>query len=240
VPLKLNDDVRKEFERLLSVTTALDVISGQRIRWKASVWKDELKGLKSKEINDTLKEIEKYHDANDGIDRSFVFTHSESEMPLFVSSMVFGFGTTGYGAHRTSGILQRKMSKSGRNGGDSVGSVLNDVREALTGSGGDVAKALESFWRSDGTKRFHNIDVSYLTKILHFMGYNTEIRPRPLIYDAYVHMALSRIPKGPTKPLHPKAISSHDYFEYCAWSESRSDDPITVEHSLFRTGKLIR
>ena len=236
----LNDDVRKEFERLLSMTTPYDVISGQRIHWKASVWKQELKGSRPKEISSVLNEIEKYHDANDGIDRAFTFANSRSEIPLFISSMVFGFGMTGYGAHRTAGIVQKKKSKSGRNGGDSISSVLKDVRETLTESGGDVSKALQCFWRSDGSRRFHNIDVPYLTKILHFMGYNTAVRPRPLIYDAFVHMALSRIPNGPSMPLYPESISSSDYFEYCAWAESQSNDPITVEYSLFRTGKLIR
>jgi hypothetical protein len=107
----------------------------------------------------------------------------------------------------------------------------------MFGTGG-IENAFRLMFTKGGTARIRRCNTSYATKILHFMGYESAIRPRPLIYDQRVADALARTPEAPPFPA-PGLLRSRQYRDYCEWAEQSSYDPIVVEYALFEVGAAL-
>jgi hypothetical protein len=92
---------------------------------------------------------------------------------LFIAAMLWGYGTTGYGAYRTRVMLDSPAHTT----------VLCDVRDHLrAGHLGATYTLL--------IKRTHMCGPAFGTKFLYFLGWGMRIEPRPLILDSLVAQAL--------------------------------------------------
>jgi len=90
--------------------------------------------------------------------------------------------------------------------------------------------------------RLPRLNVAFVTKVLHFLGYETPVRPRPLIYDQRVARTLARMPDAPYVPhtTDSSGVSGDQYERYCAWAEEYArhhhTEPVVVEYALFDVG----
>ena len=87
------------------------------------------------------------------------------------------------------------------------------------------------------------LNVSFITKLIHFAGYESEHRPRPLIYDKLVATAITRLPTAPLLP-DIEDLTTVAYKRYCQWAQDTATEhgtePAVVEWALFALGEEIR
>jgi hypothetical protein len=111
--------------------------------------------------------------------------------------------------------------------------VIGDVRSALLAGG--VSAAFRAMFTDRGMPRLPRCNTAFATKVLHFMGYESDLHPRPLIYDQNVASALARVPDAPPLP-DPPRLSAEQYLRYCMWAEATGHPPV-VEYALFEVGR---
>src|SRR5258706_4061956 len=119
-------------------------------------------------------------------------------------------------------------------GGEDPELVLAEARTALCVEGGGVQEAFRKMF-SGSRPRLPSFSTSFATKVLHFMGYQSQVRPRPLIYDERVAAAVARMPSAPPLPA-PAGLRSAQYEQYCQWAQDTGHEPIVVEYALFDIG----
>lgn len=166
------------------------------------------------------------------IRRRFVFGYADGNpIDLLIGAMAWGYGTD-----------NRRGSKNARatlTAGDPPDRVIGAVRNALATQS---TSAGFSAMFADRKPRLPRLNVAFVTKVLHFVGYETTARPRPLIYDQRVARALARMPDAPYIPhtADSSGISGDQYERYCAWSEEYArhhhTEPVVVEYALFDVG----
>jgi hypothetical protein len=116
------------------------------------------------------------------IRRKFIFDAYQDRTPteLFIAVMAWGLGLSNYGPSRARLILLPP------NAGKAIEAVVNAVRR-------DGAAAGYSTYYTAGNT-LEGLSVSFITKLIHFAGSESEHRPRPLIYDNLVATAITRLP----------------------------------------------
>jgi hypothetical protein len=149
---------------------------------------------------------------------------------LFLAAMVWGFGTTGFGAWRTGQMIATPGFST------SLTDIINTVRR----DGAEVGFATLT---SSGQSRIRRLGPSYGTKLLFFAGDGYPHRPQPVVYDELVARALDDIAPGhwPPSPLH---LTPRRYAEYCAWVEGTANElgvqPPDIEYALFVHGSTLK
>ena len=165
----------------------------------------------------------------DRVDRASVAavcTHAsesdEAPVRAFIATMTWGFGTVGYGPHRTRRILEATPDAARR---------LRELARVVTDSGPD--NAYRRMCR-DEDLRLKFLGPSFGTKYLHFCQ-PAEKRPRALILDAFVAgwlrdhcgVVLDPVPFDP--PTWRRYLRlMHE------WAQALGIDPEELEYCIFR------
>jgi hypothetical protein len=117
-----------------------------------------------------------------------------------------------------------------------IKAVVDATRQGGTGSGYGT-------YYTRGNKLRH-LDVAFITKLIHFAGYESEHRPRALIYDKLVATAITRLPTAPLLPDIEDMVTTVVYEQYCQWAHDTAPEhgtePAVVEWALFALGAEIR
>jgi hypothetical protein len=210
--LALLDDVFTSFEQRTD---------DQSIYWSPENWKKASALYVSESCSATLA-------TRVPITRSDVFALREDPLALFYGAMVFGFGTTGYGASRTSKLVTS-------NGIDRVRAFPPAIKEAYAIG---ALPTMFNSWRDGGSAKLRGLDTAFASKIAYFGIYDREVGDGPLIADintAWAIWALAGIQNS--------LVSADAYARYVStaleWAKQlgrRSDD---IERCLFSLGKLV-
>ncbi len=155
---------------------------------------------------------------------------------LFLRSQVWGFGTVGYGAYRTSRIMSLREFKP----------TISRAFEVLHDEGAVVA--YESM-RPGGENYLRGLGPAFATKFLYFAGYRL-LPPKalkPLILDSLVGAALHTAEPSVFGPRAGRAWDRGAYKEYleaARWAMAHSTKyvllPEDTERVLFEMGKELR
>jgi hypothetical protein len=140
--------------------------------------------------------------------------------------MAWGFGTLGYGAHRTADM----MGTCGFN--ENVRSIVKTVQSGGAGDGWtDLLR----------DHRISGLGMAYGTKLLYFAGYQHAQEPLPLILDVNVRSALQVHAPG-SVPAAGRTIWRADFECYLHVAEQWAADPTwsqepdVVEYAFFDRG----
>lgn len=226
-----NEDVARLYRETMAATTADWIVSEQPVPWRPDIWHREWRkdpGLPHSEVIDQLdREFTRHRTIRHRtIRRRFVFDLADCDVPLLIAAIAWGRGKDGRGPWHA------RQALTGR---EDPAAVIAEARAVMFTDG--IHAAYRAMF-SGNSGRLPECSTAYVTKILHFMAYMSEVRPRPLIYDNRVASALARIPEAPALP-EPARLSTGQYVEYCAWAENISSDPIVAEYALFTAGGLL-
>jgi hypothetical protein len=229
-----NSEVEAAVGREIQARTAQWVFGSQPVSWNGRRWRRSWTSYQMPASAPILDALDNEMQEHGLIRRSFVFGYAHSDPAnLIVAVMAWGAGDAdNRGAWRAAMAI-----------GGPVGDVLADVTSALAQREDPAADAFRAFF-SKRSARLPRCNVSYATKILHFFAYESDVRPRPLIYDMRVANALARIPSAPFVPHHDSVVGGDQYQRYCSWAEDYAADkgtePIVVEYALFAVGGQLR
>jgi hypothetical protein len=179
-----------------------------------------------------LDELESEIRQHKTIRREFIFEtyQDRSATELFIAVMAWGLGLSNYGPSRARRILGQPAA------GMAIKTVVNAVRQ-------NGAAAGYSTYYTKGN-RLEGLDVSFITKLLHFAGYQSRHRPRPLVYDKLVATVITRLPTAPLLPDIEDTVTTVAYEQYCQWAQDAAaehrTEPAVVEWALFALGAEIR
>ena len=202
----------------------------QKIAWYFSTW---ISGLKASVNSDdvwsrVLKDI-RGDSADDRcwISRSDLVRWSRVDVEhLFLATMIWGFGKTGYGAHRVRLMVDTPEFST----------ILGEIVEAVRSQG--AAAGYTKLWRYNRA-RIHELGVAFGTKLLHAASLGFNVSPQPLVFDSNVEKALAELNPFATR-LRASTLSARQYHQYCAWAESSAAEggatPEDVEYALFSWG----
>jgi hypothetical protein len=237
VTLKQNADVQSAVEDVVGATTADWVMNEQPCDWSSIPWHrwwNEEPSLPHASMLDT---IETEVSAHGRIRRRFVFDcAAQDPIDLFIATMAWGYGADN---RRVGKNLRAAMTEGGE--GNDPTSVLVDAGRAMRMGSQPMAEAFRAMF-SGGRPRLPRCNVAFATKVLHFLGYDSNVRPRPLIYDQRVARALARVPDAPYLPHTADSgpVRGEQYEQYCQWAEAFADErgteSIVVEYALFEVG----
>jgi hypothetical protein len=93
-----------------------------------------------------------------------------------------------------------------------------------------------------GRPRISHLGIAFGTKLLHFAGYASPARPRPLVFDSRVWRATRQVRGCLDLPRPAGYVRSDQYHAYCSWAERLAEaapngvEPATVEYVLFVYG----
>lgn len=199
---------------------------GQNIAWPGDRW------LEYPGLRDVRAELRSLVDATasaDGhckISRSQVFqARAAGPVPLFLASMAWGFGTTGYGAYRTARII------------DAAG--LARVDEAITRLQEAAGESPEAAWLAmHKAAKLKHLGPAFATKIAYFSQGPDAHRP-PLIADMNTSWGFWSLTK-----IEKTAYFLAGYLQYVdqsfAWADALGCRADTIEYALFELGKAAR
>ena len=212
--------------RLLAKKSDLVIPGNHKVSYNANTWRKWFDG--DKDFNDLIR---KYPQA---ISRSEianlanqVSTKNENTRKVFLATMLWGYGTVGYGAYRTSIMLNDKNSRN---------TIEKSFNLVFTG------KYIEAY------KMFSMpmCGAAFFTKYFYFVGLGNKITPLPLILDSVVANSLvklgidiSQLAKVTKK--HGKISSvrkyADGYFKYVEminnWASEIGCRPDSIEKWLF-------
>lgn len=152
---------------------------------------------------------------------------------LFLLSQVWGYGTVGYGAHRTATIMKRTQFIS----------AVGRVHEVLMDSG---AVAAYEAMRRGGPYNLSGLGPAFATKFIYFAGYGMVPpgSPEPLVLDRLVGAALHIGEPSVFGPRTGRGWNSGSYSSYldaaewvCANASLGRLTPADVEFMLFCIGR---
>lgn len=198
-----------------------DAVASQRVPWKPVLW--EALFVKHKELHD---ELSLHSTANNGISREFIHNHAAKDVDpveVFLLAMVWGFGTVGYGAHKTAKMLANPKSE------DNIRKIFQATRDEGAAAGWSALLA---------DHKVRGLGISFGTKLLYFAGYSTGHELRPLVLDDNVRWSLYDLARGAVPPPGTTVMKKH-YLNYLELARSWADDPSwaqepdVVEYALF-------
>jgi hypothetical protein len=228
--LQHNHDLSAAFTDLITSTSIATVMEHQPVKWRLEPWQRQWQMNPPLPHPQVLNEIQAEYAAHQRIRRSFVFSYQHrSPVELFITAMAWGRGTDNRGPAKVRTILTQP------NATEAIEAVVNAVRQD-----GAAAGYSTYFPRY----KLQQLNIAFITKVLYFAGYQSQHRPRPLIYDRLVANALIRMPDAPLLPGTWETVSSNAYHQYCCWAEQTAADhgtePAVVEYALFSLGDQVR
>ena len=201
----------------------------QPARWRHATWQNHWRAHQLPYPH-VLNELQQEYAAHGTIRRSFLFSYQDrTPVEFFIAVMAWGLGLDNRGPARVGNILNAAGAAK------AIEAVVTSVRH-------DGAAAGYSTYYPG--HKLPQLDIAFITKVLYFAGYQTEHRPRPLIYDSLVVTAVIRLPDAPLLPSIGEKVSCKAYERYCRWTEKTAADyrtePAVLEWALFSLGKQIR
>jgi hypothetical protein len=186
-----NSDLPIRLGFLIGTHTATWVEESQPVQWRPDAWKCHWakNGLPCSHV---LDELEAEYDSQGTIRRTFILDTYQDRpaTELFIATMAWGSGTDNRGPAKAGGILTQPQASA----------KIEDTVAVVRQEG--AAAAYRAHFARNGLE---NLGVAFVTKLLYFAGYRSQLRPRPLIYDRLVSDAASRIPSAPLFPSSPEA-----------------------------------
>lgn len=144
----------------------------------------------------------------------------------FLASMIWGYGTVGYGAFRTARMLRTPRA-------------LDQLaRAAKATTAGQLGEAVEHFG-------LHGCGLAFVSKFVYFVGLASHQRPLPVILDARVEATLTALDVDLTQLARaqgrharsPWSLSTRRYLTYVglvdAWARQLGCRPDQIEMLLF-------
>lgn len=207
------------------------VMQEQPVGWQPDAWKAYWQNhlLPCPHVLDELESEIREHGK---IRRKFIFDTYRDRTPteLFIAVMAWGLGDDNRGAARAGRVLSQGKAET------VIKAVVDETRQ-----GG--ARAGYSTYYTRGNKLRH-LDVAFITKLIHFAGYESERQPRPLIYDKLIATAITRLPTAQLLPDIEDKVTTVAYEQYCRWAydtaREHGTEPAVVEWALFALGAEIR
>jgi hypothetical protein len=176
-------------------------------------------------------------DAAATISRRQVLDQDDPEM-LFLASLIWGFGTTGYGWSRTARILQVAGERS---------STLTSTVEAYRVAARVGPEAVYSTWTS-GPHQISGLYTAFASKVAYFASYPDEaVTVLPLISDLNTRWGMWVLtgfwvpePRYRSKGSAEELKAAYSTYVHWCHDAARSLElaPHDVELSLFQIGKL--
>lgn len=157
-----------------------------------------------------------------------VSTGSESACKVFLASMLWGYGTVGYGAYRTSIMLENENSRK----------IIEESFRLVS-----VGRYIDAY------KMFAlpKCGSAFFTKYFYFVGLGTKVTPLPLILDSVVANSLvqlgvdisflARFIKNPEGKITSMGKYAEGYSQYVeimnTWANEIGCRPDSIEKWLF-------
>jgi hypothetical protein len=157
---------------------------------------------------------------------------SENARKVFLATMLWGYGTIGYGAYRTKIMLSDQKSTE----------IIQETF-ALVSAGNYL----------DAYKRFElpRCGAAFLTKYFYFVGWGSNTRPMPLILDSVVANSLSglgidislfvKVPRSSNEKISYVVKWAEGYVRYVEmvneWAAEMGCRPDSIEKWLFMRKK---
>lgn len=226
-----NSDLPSRLGALIAGKTVVWVMEDQPVRWEPDRWTAHWQEL-SLPCFSVLRELESEFREHRTIRRKFLFETYQDRpaTELFTAVMAWGLGLSNYGPSRASRILTQPRAAR----------VIEDVVSAARQDG--AAAGYRTYYAEGNT--LQGLDVAFITKLIHFAGYESAHRPRPLIYDKRVATTITRLPTAPLLPDIEDGVTTIAYERYCQWAEDTAaehrSDPAVVEWALYALGDEIR
>jgi hypothetical protein len=200
-----NSDLPGRLSDLLETKTIDWVIQEQPVGWQPGAWKAYWQSHQLP-CSQVLRELESEIREHGKIRRKFIFDTYRDRPPteLFIAVMAWGLGDDHRGAARAGRVLSQGNAET----------VIRAVVDATRHGG--AASGYGTYY-TRGNKLRH-LDVAFITKLIHFAGYESEHRPRPLIYDKLVATAITRLPTAPLLPDIEDKVTTVAYEQYCQWA----------------------
>jgi hypothetical protein len=222
---------------LLATASGLD-LDGPPIGWKRARWEPVWKGNAHLPGRDVLYEIDREVDRHTTVRPSWLRGLADGDPTrLLVASTIWGFGNFSKGPRFLGRMLGGQRSDS------AIPDVLADIVSAAKSGASEGFSAL---FDARGRSRMSHLGIAFGTKLLHFAGYDSPARPRPLVFDARVWRATRRVRGCPDLPSPTGYVRSDQYDAYCSWAEQVADAAMngielaTVEYLLFDYGGRVR
>jgi hypothetical protein len=200
----------------------------QGIRWIPSNWKVENLAPFHELIDEIAKSNDQEPTATRGsrlIRRRHVIGFRRDAVALFMASMIWGYGTIGYGPERVGRIVQAS--------GLELAARLDGI----------VSAAKEGPWQAwdalTRTSKLRGLGPAFATKLAYFSAVDEPAQPtRPLIADANTSWAMWDLVKLPRSV--ERRASYLSYVELAhSWAAERGWRADDVERALFEIGKTV-
>lgn len=205
------------------------------VYWSPSTWKDGFASIPEVQPFNNLI-VELYREVSSGenitgerafITRSDVFEQVDS-LQLFVATMAWGYGTTGYGWQRTAKVLQTA-------GSSGIEAAVNALRTASQQGYEEAFRA----WSKKGAAKLPGLGTAFASKLGYFSTYRREEGVRLLIADQYTAWSIWAL-AGPWD-VRQTASKYADYVRLAEhWAEMHECKSDDIERALFRIGRLAR
>lgn len=229
--IRANGDLPDRLAALIGSKSIDWVMEEQPVRWQPDKWTAHWQE-QSLPCLSVLTELTSEFRQYQTIRRRFLFEtyQDRAARDLLTAVMAWGLGPSNYGPSRVGRILSQVHAEK------AIEAVVNASRQ-----GGAAAGYSTYYTKGNALK---GLDVSFITKLIHFAGYESQHRPRPLIYDKLVATAITRVPTAPLLPDIEDQVTTVAYEHYCQWAQDTAfehgTEPAVVEWALFTLGDEIR
>ena len=182
-----NRDLPDRLAALIESKSIDWVMEGQPVRWQPDKWTAHWQEH-SLPCLSVLTELESEFRQHQTIRRKFLFQtyQDRAARELLTAVMAWGLGLSNFGPSRAGRILSQDHADK------AIEAVVSATRQ------GGAAAGYGAYYTKGNTLK--GLDVSFITKLIHFAGYESQHRPRPLIYDKLVATAITRLPTAPLLP----------------------------------------
>ena len=229
--IRANGDLPDRLSRLIESKSIDWVMEEQPVRWQPGKWAAHWQEH-SLPCLSVLRELDSEFRQHQTIRRKFLFEtyRDRAAREQLTAVLAWGLGQSNYGPSRAGRVLSQDHA------GNTIEAVVNAARQ------GGAAASYGTYYTKGNTLK--GLDVAFITKLIHFAGYESQHRPRPLIYDKLVASAITRLPTAPLLPDIEDQVSTVAYGHYCQWAQDTATEhgtePAVVEWALFTLGDEIR
>jgi hypothetical protein len=159
--------------RLLAEKSALLVPDNHRVSFYASTWLNRF--ANDRDLNELIQKYPQQISRAEIADlANQVLAGSENVRKVFLATMIWGYGTVGYGAYRTSMMLSDTDSQR----------IIEESFRLVS-----IGKYIDAY------KMFAlpKCGAAFFTKYFYFVGLGTNVSPLPLILDSVVANSLVQL-----------------------------------------------